>query len=185
MFFNGADEDDFNYSDYIRLFKSGGFKLVLRYFLDCHLFDILNCTNTHARVQITKFPKNIPNVQHSILYMSSWTSVIKESTNIVLKKLKNNEKDNLSFIDIGCGKGKVLLVWLKYFIAPKSEKFNILGIDFNWKLIEICKKNLLNFNFLKCKILTNDVTKISIDDYLTSSNIIYLYKSFSSQTSFS
>ena len=55
--------------------------------------------------------------------MSSWTSVIKNSTNKAIKFLRN--KDSQLF-DIGSGKGKVC-VWEIMF---KNKKLAITGIEY-------------------------------------------------------
>ena len=178
MIFKKSRLNKFNVFDYIRMYKSGGFKLIYNYFADSHLFDILNGTNTHTRIPINEFPIEIDNMKHSVLYMASWTSVIKESTKIVLDNINTKDIENTTFIDIGCGKGKVLLVWLKYFILSNLYKFKVIGIDFNPDLIKICMKNLQNFNYADCKIITDDITKLEITKYLTQNNILYLYNPF-------
>ena len=67
--------------------------------------------------------------------MSSWTSVVKDSTKKALMMLK--EKGNIQLIDIGCGKGKVLCIWERMF---KKSKVRIVGVDYSEELIRISKK---------------------------------------------
>jgi ubiquinone/menaquinone biosynthesis C-methylase UbiE len=64
-----------------------------------------------------------------------------EST-LYLELLKNINKENLTLLDIGCGRGGGLNILNKYF------KFKELhGCDINSMAIEYCQKNYKNINF--------------------------------------
>ena len=104
--------------DYWKMYKSKGLKLPFHFF-ETHLFDILNQTDTHKLINKDEFDQNIKNLSHGILYMSSWTSVIKKS---IKKSFKNIglPLNNVDIIDLGCGKGKVLLVISK--MLKKNEE---------------------------------------------------------------
>ncbi|MFL2983028.1 MAG: hypothetical protein ACJZ12_01390, partial [Candidatus Neomarinimicrobiota bacterium] len=107
-----------------------------------------------------------------VLYMSSWTSIIKNSTKKAIDILK--KRGNYHLIDIGCGKGKVLCVWELMF---KKDTPEILGIDYSDQLIKICLANLKIINSRKSSVMKMDALDINlneIDDKL----LIYLYNPF-------
>ena len=57
--------------------KSRGLKLPIKYFLENHLFDIINRTDTHRWLPKEYYKENLNNIDHGVLYMSSWTSILK------------------------------------------------------------------------------------------------------------
>tara|TARA_Y200000002_G_scaffold383102_1_gene403227 strand:- start:7379 stop:8053 length:675 start_codon:yes stop_codon:yes gene_type:complete len=161
--------------DYWRMYKSKGFRLPIYFFLETHLFDILYKTDTHKLINKDEFDQNIKNLSHGILYMSSWTSVIKKS----IKKsfeIINLPPNDYDIIDLGCGKGKVLLVISKMFKNGKISP-RLIGIDYSKDLINIAKKNLDCINASNVTLINNDVVEIDINFY-KKNVILYLYNPF-------
>lgn len=73
-----------------------------------------------------------------------------------------------SFIDIGCGKGQILLM------AAMSDIARISGIEWNSDIAEICRSNMRELN-ISADIITGDATEYrDIDEY----NIFFLYNPF-------
>ena len=166
-------EPEFSFKDYYRMYKSRGLKLPVYYFFENHLFDLLNNTNTHVWIPKTHYSEKPKNFSDGVFYMSSWTSVVKDSTKKALMMLK--EKGNIQLIDIGCCKGKVLCIWERMF---KKSKVRIVGVDYSEELIRISKKNLeilksKNTSLFKMDAL--DLDPVSIEDKL----LIYIYNPFS------
>ena len=161
--------------DYWKMYKSKGLKLPFHFFFETHLFDILNQTDTHKLINKDEFDQNIKNLSHGILYMSSWTSVIKKS---IKKSFKNIDLplNKVDIIDLGCGKGKVLLVISK-MLQKNEDSPRLFGVDYSENLINIAEKNLACINASKVKLINHDV--IDIDINLFKKNIIlYLYNPF-------
>jgi len=94
---------------YTNLYNTRGIKLVIKYFLECHYFDLKNKTDTHLMVRKSEMHVDSDNFAHSLMYMVSWTSVIKSATRSVEEDLMLKER-KYKFIDIGCGKGKAIIV---------------------------------------------------------------------------
>ena len=157
-------------SNYYRMIKKRGFKLAIYYFLNVHLYDLVNSTDTERWLPKNKFPSRYKN-KGGVLYMPAWTSVINLSFNFCKNYLGQDFK-NYQFVDIGCGKGKVLMVWEKN-CKKKKIKMKISGIDYYKPLVLIANKNLKKFS--KIKIVTQDVISYNFNNKKT---IFFLYNPF-------
>lgn len=72
------------------------------------------------------------------------------------------------FMDIGCGKGQILLM------AAMSEMVKVGGIEWNTEIAEICKSNMSKLN-VYAEIIAGDATEYrDIDGY----SIFFLYNPF-------
>lgn len=73
-----------------------------------------------------------------------------------------------SFMDIGCGKGQILLM------AVMNEMVKIGGIEWNADIAEVCRKNMRELD-VYADIITGDATEYrDIDEY----SIFFLYNPF-------
>ncbi|MCB0356576.1 MAG: class I SAM-dependent methyltransferase [Bdellovibrionales bacterium] len=88
----------------------------------------------------------------------------------VFSKLTPYEKNYLSFVDYGCGRGRTLSM------AYRQGFKNLYGVDIDEELVQDCRKNLKNThaNF------NTQIFHLSADDYLPPSGdkIIFLYNPF-------
>jgi SAM-dependent methyltransferase len=113
--------------------------------------------------------------ENSLMYMVSWTSVIKKALNFVKRELMSSQS-TYRFIDIGCGKGKVVLVArLHEFIDRNRSSY--IGIDFDGQLIDTARNNSMHLfgdegEFLHADILDFDFRQFS------SSLVLFLYNPF-------
>lgn len=162
----------FGFKDYFLMYKKRGIRLPVSYFFQTHLFDLINGTDTHRWLPKENYIDKPKNFENGVLYMSSWTGTIKEATNKAIDIFSLNSKD-ITFIDIGCGKGKVLYVWKKMFLDAKR----IVGIDYSYNLIKVCKNNFKKINSNNIEIICGDA--IEIDLVIDSSaHLFYLYNPF-------
>lgn len=92
------------------------------------------------------------------------------STGRIVKLLdKFNIDSTDSFIDIGCGKGKVIDMMYKF---PFKR---IDGCEYSTDLCEICKKNMMVRKRTKTQIYNSDITRFGgLDDY----NYFYMFNPF-------
>ncbi len=177
-------KNSFGCKDYLRMLKKRGPCLPIKYFLECHLFDILNGTNTHIwnpkeKEDDTNWSSNR---EEGILYMCSWTQEVKHWIWRLKKKLKN-EFYEFQFIDVGCGKGKPLIIY-SGIVNKDHHKLtnNPIGIDYSNKNIIIANTNLCKFQdkFKKDvipKFINDDA--LNIQQYINSKKLIlYLYNPF-------
>jgi len=90
----------------------------------------------------------------------------------LIKNLKLKKDD--VFIDIGCGKGRVICI-----LGQKRIK-KVVGVDINKKLIKIAKDNINSLRFKKTKI--NSLCKNIIKYKFTDENIFLIYNPFGKKT---
>ena len=107
--FEPTQYEDIRSSDfYSALLNSRGLRYTLKHFLNSHLFDIVHGTDTHMIVPKDDYLTRPSNFSHGTYYQSSWTSEIARNFKACLELLGDRFAD-YRFIDIGCGKGKVVL----------------------------------------------------------------------------
>lgn len=164
----------FGLNDYFRMWKKRGIRLPISYFFQTHLFDIIHHTDTHTWLPKEKYIDAPKNFKNGVLYMSSWTNTVKLATNKAIDLFDLDPK-NVTLVDVGCGKGKVLCVWSKMF--PNAE--NIIGLDYSSHLIEICKRNLKRISASNVELICGDATNIELN-YDCEVFIFYLYNPFNS-----
>ena len=162
---------------YARMFKSKGFYLPYKYFLENHLFDIKRNINTHIIVEKKDFNKNLPNLDHGIHYACSWESIILESLTLSLNHI-GKDLSNFLFYDIGCGKGKVLIVW-KEFLLKKKLNNDLYGIDYSLELIELAKQNYNKTFKENGNFICSDISKVNFSK--GGKYLFYLYNPFDEQ----
>jgi len=166
---------NFGLSDYWRMYKAKGIKLAVYYFFQAHFFDLVHGTETHARITKENFSAQPDNFEHGVLYMCSWTSEIKNSFAVVRKLLKDEFEDYV-FVDIGCGKGKVVMVWQgevdKAGLSPK-----VYGIDYYAPFVELARENHRKVFGNIGNYENADATLLDFSSYGTKL-IAYLYNPF-------
>ena len=165
----------FSYLDYYKMYKAKGWYLPYKYFLENHFFDLKRQVDTHSTVQKNEF-EEIDNLNHGVHYACSWESTIKRSFNMVSSILEK-KIESFSFLDIGCGKGKVPIVW-EEISQKKKMKLDIYGIDYSKKLIEIAENNFLELFKKKGNFICDDVTKLNFNKFSKKKFVIYLYNPF-------
>lgn len=128
------------YDFYAALFHSRGVKYTLKHFLNSHLFDIVHGTDTHIILPKEDYVFQPENFAQGTYYQSSWTSEIARNFRASLRLLGDRFSE-YSFVDIGCGKGKVVLFW-KLMAQRTGIRQSVLGIDYYQPLIDVANSNL-------------------------------------------
>jgi len=168
----------FSLNDLWMMYKTRGFILPIKYLLECWWFDLSRGVSTHHRMQTNEFLEDKIQKKHSVLYMSSWTSVIKSSTKFAISYLREYETRKPILVDVGSGKGKVLLAWCENR-KISSEVYKIYGIELSSLLFQVCESNLKNF---KRKLIEPcNLCEDILDSEITFKNspyIFYLYNPF-------
>jgi SAM-dependent methyltransferase len=160
---------------YLVLYKSGRLKLVFFYFLNCQFYDLIHKTDTHRMLSKKDMQVDSPNLEHSLMYMVSWTSTLRSA---LARTSKIINPAHFDFLDLGCGKGKACLVARQsQFLG--SENLSYYGVDFEPQLVKVAISNSLKLfgeegNFIEC-----DVTKMNWNKF-SENLIIYMYNPFNS-----
>ncbi|MFZ6814675.1 methyltransferase domain-containing protein [Undibacterium sp. Rencai35W] len=165
----------FSLIDYWRMFKARGIWLPVNYFRHAHLFDLRYKTNTHTWLPKDNWEEKPDNFEHGFMYMCSWTNEIQNSFKIV-KSLLATDFDDYSFVDIGCGKGKVVIVWKQECLREENQQA-VYGIDFYQPLIAIAKKNYSKVFNEEGIFLLRDATQTEFNEF-GKKVIVYLYNPF-------
>lgn len=161
---------------YKNLISAKGIKLAYAYFINCHLFDLTNKTDTHLMVSKNELNVAPEKLKDSLMYMVSWSSTLDKSFNHIKKNFKLS---NFEFIDLGSGKGKAALMARESEIVGKSgEKY--FGYDFDNSLIEIAKLNSIIMFGDDGKFSTLDVREIQWNSH-SNSIVIYMYNPFTKE----
>jgi SAM-dependent methyltransferase len=164
--------------DYWRLFRSGGTRLVWSFFREVHWFDLSRRTHTAGLVSPDQF--GLTAVPHgTVVYMASWTSVIREQFAACAARL-GPSFDTTSFIDVGCGKGKVLLVWAEQRDARRGDQA-IIGVDFSPLLLAAARANVARRNVRNVTLVHSDILELPLGG-IGERVILYLYNPFSANT---
>jgi len=148
----------------VKLFKKAfkrGPLFIVKYLKEVIFFDIRRGTDTY----LTNYnSKNIENIH----YVASFTSIVKKSLRSCLNFVPKDA--DFEFIDIGFGKGKVLILAEEELSCSK-----IMGIEYDKKLFEIAKRNIRK---KKIDLFLGDAKRI-IDHFdKTKFQIIFFYNSF-------
>ena len=157
------------------MYRARGIKLPLYYFFQAHLFDWLHQTDTHTWLPKDRYQESVSNLEHGVMYMASWTSEIKRTFDS-LRSLLGAHFPSYSFIDVGCGKGKVVAVWN---MLCRKQLINqpVTGIDYHLGLIKIARENHQKLLGYPGHFFAEDATQTEFGkfgDHL----IIYLYNPF-------
>lgn len=168
----------FTINDYIRMAKARGLRLPVQYFFQNHMFDLINGTDTHVRLEKSDYEERPRDFESGVLYMSSVTSEIRNA----LKKVKRHCGQSFfdhQFFDLGCGKGKSVLVYTMRY----GEKANhqAIGIEYYKPLADTANKNLAIAQCSENAAVYHDDAR-HFNQYLTSGKVIlYLYNPFGAE----
>lgn len=156
------------------MFKARGLLFCFSYFFQNHLFDILNKTDTHLRNDISDYYLKPEAFDSGIWYDCVKTNRFNESIKFVENYLKDTFQE-FQFIDLGCGKGKSILLYNKKYF---QNKFEAIGIEYYEPLALVAINNI-------SKISPTSNSKIIVDDarniksYISTDKlIVYLYNPF-------
>lgn len=130
-------------------------------------FDARYGTNTDERVPLWDLKINSPNAQFGVRYEASDERVLEQTLNFM-----KEDPAKFTFIDLGCGKGRALL------LAWKSGFKKILGVEFAPELAEIAEENLRKVGAVNASVIRADAADFSFPD---EDFVAYLFNPFSAE----
>ena len=169
---------------YFKAIKKRGILFLWTYFWESILFDYIHGVQTSSRVpkENQKVKTDSKEFNNGLLYVGSFTSVIKNTLRFVHDNIPKEDFENSQFIDLGCGKGKALIVYALYYGKFCNEI--PLGIEYDHDLAIIAERNVgkINFDSSSSPIVQKDsalnVLRYTKGRFL----IVYLYNSFQGST---
>lgn len=167
----------------IKVLRQRGLTFFWIYFRESIWFDIRHGTSTFSRV-----PKGEQNIQSSdgekdngLLYVASFTSVTRQTTQIAAEILGHDRFAQTQFFDLGCGKGKALMVYARQH--GSIAKHPAIGIEYDPSLADLARQNVAKFGLTNDKVNIITDSAANIRSYVkTDTAIIYLYNSFQGET---
>jgi SAM-dependent methyltransferase len=159
--------------------KTWGIRLPYYHFTQAHLFDLLHGTDTRLAVVKNSYTETPAGFENGTFYTPSWTSEIKASFEF-LRNLLGGEFDKYAFVDVGCGKGKVMLVW-QYLLNKNSIEAAVYGVEYSHALSNIAKSNFLKMFGKECDLIVADAASIDLSRF-GRKLIVYMYNPFHGET---
>lgn len=156
-------------------FKKHGVSFVLKNITERFLFDLINNTDTTRSLPKDEYISRPESFSHGNDYACAFTSEIELAFNFLFNRL-GVDFINFSFVDIGCGKGKVLIVWEKMLKSIGLTQ-RVLGIEYFLPLIQVAKENYLNALHKNIHIYNGDAAKFDYHS-LGNKQIIFMYNPF-------
>ena len=127
-------------ANYRRMIAARGPRFALEFFREAHLFDLRFGTDTASELAHEEFDASLEGVDHGVYYGASWTSEVRRQFDDLRRRLGDDFAAH-SLIDVGCGKGKVVLVWGQELLRAGIRQ-KVVGIDYYPPLIEVARMNL-------------------------------------------
>lgn len=161
--------------------KERGLRFFYDYFFESILFDLINRTDTSRRIvnnQGSHADLAIP--IDGVHYVASFTSVIIETLRYVRENL-DVDFDRYQFVDLGCGKGKAVLIYVEKFKQPNG--YPAIGIEYDKKLCNIATDNLskMGLGHGYASIICDDAANLTKYN-ATEKLIVFMYNPFGRDT---
>jgi len=145
----------------IKLYKAGGLYRIIQEILNL-FFDLNSGVETRKR--------KIYNSTEFFDYMPSYKKTV---TNALLYLKKNYQLKHYNFLDIGCGKGKTMILASKYSFKQ------ITGYEINKDVFSVLKKNINQKKFRNFKVYNKSIKISEIEN----NSVIYFYNPFNEELS--
>jgi hypothetical protein len=154
---------------------------ILLYLRESLAFDLVHGTNTHLRVP--KAAQTVAGAEYDdgVLYVASLTSVVCDTLALAEKLLGAERFRDAQFFDLGCGKGKTLLVYAMLY--GQQVRYPAVGIEYELALCEVASKNIRKFKPAAGRVEVHCDSALNVDKYIRSQfQIVYLYNPFQGDT---
>jgi SAM-dependent methyltransferase len=145
------------------------FRKCLRYLRDdgttVNEFDLKYGTDTGGIKPLWRFKICSPNARFGASYQATPENELADALDFLRENLKT-----FTFIDLGCGKGRTLLV------ASNLGFRQVIGVEFVSELVEIARTNLAKRGISNAVVLHADAAEFRFPN---SDTVVYLYNPFS------
>ena len=162
--------------------RKRGLRFFWDYFREIVWFDL--CFGTFTSLRVTKNDQSIDSNdverENGVLYVASFTSVTKKTLEVAKNTLGEQHMRSAQFFDLGCGKGKALLVYAHEF--PESHHAAV-GVEYDLNLADHARSNVRKVWFARGRVQIVTDSAINFRKYLTGNTaVIYLYNPFCGET---
>lgn len=166
-----------------KVVQERGLRFIWTYVAESLWFDIQHHTRTSWRVpkELQALPGGSATQNDGVLYVASFTSVVRRTVGLAETILGKDRAERAQFLDLGCGKGKALLVYC--LTRRYRSRFPAIGIEYDSGLAEMADRNLsvCGFDENDARVFTDNATSFAAH---TTANIfvVYSYNSFRGST---
>ena len=167
----------------LKVLRERGVGFFWTYFRESVWFDLYHGINTSTRVpkEEQTIVSSNKEADNGLLYVASFTSVTRDTVSHARNILGDKKFAVSQFIDLGCGKGKALLVFKKIF--GLINKPSAIGIEYDPELTKLAKRNIDKCNFARASVDVFTDSAANLMSYTEADTlIIYLYNSFQGDT---
>jgi len=166
-----------------KMLRERGLGFFWTYFVESIWFDLRHGTHTFARVPKDEqaITASDTEADEGLLYVASFTSVTHKTVELARDILGPARFAQAQFFDLGCGKGKALLVFAKLYGAEPAQK--AVGIEYDPDLTKLALRNIEKCDFAKGRVDVVTDSAVNLRDYMCAETlIIYIYNSFQGET---
>lgn len=128
-------------------------------------FDMRYGVDTGGIEPLWKFTIRSPNALFGARYQPTGEQELADAVNFL-----SEDPRTLTFIDLGCGKGRTLLV------ASKLGFNQVIGVEFARELVQIARANLAKIGVVNAIVIHGDAADFHFPD---SDFVLYFYNPFS------
>jgi SAM-dependent methyltransferase len=128
-------------------------------------FDLKNGTDTGGSVRLWNFKIDSPNVIFGQKYQATDEEELIDAIDLL-----PDDPRKFTFVDLGCGKGRALLV------AAKLGFKQVIGVEFAHELAKIAKENLAKMQIPNAIVVLADAAEYRFPE---GELVVYLYNPFS------
>jgi SAM-dependent methyltransferase len=130
-------------------------------------FDRRYGTDTGGIEHLWKYKIGSPNARFGASYQATQEQELADAIDFLHEDLQT-----FTFVDLGCGKGRTLLV------ASNLGFKQVLGVEFVLELAEIAKANLAKMQIANAAVMHADAAEVQFSNNDT---VVYLYNPFSEE----
>ncbi|QDS87040.1 hypothetical protein EC9_12160 [Rosistilla ulvae] len=172
-----------NLSYAIAALRKRGFRFIYTYAKESLAFDLRHGTRTSARVpkESQSLTGSTQDAENGLLYVASFTSVTRNSVALAKRLLGEEQFRSFQFLDMGCGKGKALLV---HALGNADHSIHpSIGIEYDPDLAKIANANIAKTSLDPEKVKVVVDSAVEFENFVSSDKLlIYLYNSFQGET---
>jgi SAM-dependent methyltransferase len=161
---------------YRALWREAGARTCVAYLRQNHLFDLLRRVDTHGWTGRMEYPSGLVDDTDTKIYMPVWTSTVRRS----LRAAMRQSGWPASFVDLGCGKGKALLLAHEVFGRRRWRRrtpVQVVGVEHHQGLAVVAERNLWKRTRSLGDVRVGDAAVVAFDD-LPDPMLVFLYNPF-------
>lgn len=161
---------------YSQLWRQAGIRTCVAYFRHNHLFDVVRRIDTHGWTGRMEYPSGLVDDTDNKIYMPVWSSTVRRS----VRRAQQLTGRPASFVDLGCGKGKVLVIAGELFARRRHRRrppVTITGVELHPGLAVGAERNLWRRQRTLGDIRVGDAVSVPLDD-LADPMLVFLYNPF-------